>query len=241
MESLPVEHELNTCGALEKELDSLTLRKFIILKPELAIPAYTHLFTCALTPFSLSLSQPPPQFHSKEYNRRFRQQSFHLHRPENVNGHINVLPMRWQNRRFPYLAMGFISRHHDAFPCLISFNTTKSRASASISPINKRSTVIILPSKTEMQVKSSADEKTPDMFGILRPDWQPLPWFVRIDLVVITVRRHADHRLHLSAKQLPADFDVPYYWSGKEMVEFESDRLSTRKNMLAVVAKHNLW
>lgn len=101
-----------------------------------------------------------------------------------------------------------------------------SRGLLATAPIQKRSTLITVPSKSALQVTTAADETIPSIFSIPRSEWRRIPWYARLALLIINAQRDKNHPLHAWINRLPfTSVDVPHQWTDEEIARFQNERL----------------
>lgn len=95
-------------------------------------------------------------------------------------------------------------------------------------PIKKRASLIVVPSEFALEVTTTADERAPRRFALSRATWRELPWFVRLALVLLSVRNDEQHPLHGWSKSLPTTVDVPHHWADADIAWLQSPRMSSQ-------------
>lgn len=92
-------------------------------------------------------------------------------------------------------------------------------------PISKNETLVSVPSASALQVTTTADETIPASFPIPKETWRTLPWYARLALMVLHVKRDVNNALHIWTKFLPSLVDSPHHWSDDDLAQLQNDHI----------------
>lgn len=101
------------------------------------------------------------------------------------------------------------------------------RGLCAINPISKNETLVSVPSKSALQVTTTADETVPASFPIAKETWRTLPWYARLALMILHVKRDEKNALHHWAEFLPRVVDTPHHWSDDDIAQLQNDHMSS--------------
>lgn len=99
------------------------------------------------------------------------------------------------------------------------------RGLSATKPISKNETLVSVPSASALQVTTTADESIPAQFSMPKETWRTFPWYARLALMILNVKRDKSHPLHDWVTLLPSYVDTPHHWSDADLAQLQNDHM----------------